>query len=147
MRRLHCLILCIHHWLIVQAIGAYNTTVEVDGEEKTICFLDTPGHEAFSAMRARGAQVTDVAIIIVAADDGVRPQTREAVAHAQVRLGAVAHWVGKPAFSCTHCWVACRLCWMACRCFSTCISQSQVAGCGASHDEMLVGFGNCGESC
>ncbi|KXZ43734.1 hypothetical protein GPECTOR_81g182 [Gonium pectorale] len=68
---------------ITQAIGAYNTEVEVDGELKTICFLDTPGHEAFSAMRARGAQVTDIAIIIVAADDGVRPQTREAVAHAQ----------------------------------------------------------------
>ncbi|GFH06110.1 Tr-type G domain-containing protein, partial [Haematococcus lacustris] len=68
---------------ITQSIGAYNTSVEVDGELKTICFLDTPGHEAFSAMRARGAQVTDLAIIIVAADDGVRPQTREAVAHAQ----------------------------------------------------------------
>ena len=68
---------------ITQAIGAYNTTVEVEGEERTICFLDTPGHEAFSAMRARGAMVTDIAIIIVAADDGVRPQTREAVAHAQ----------------------------------------------------------------
>ena len=68
-----------------QSIGAYNSTVEVDGEMKTICFLDTPGHEAFSAMRARGTQVTDIAIIIVAADDGVRPQTREAVAHAQVR--------------------------------------------------------------
>ncbi|GIL67209.1 hypothetical protein Vafri_20631 [Volvox africanus] len=68
---------------ITQAIGAYNTEVEVDGSLRTICFLDTPGHEAFSAMRARGAQVTDIAIIIVAADDGVRPQTREAVAHAQ----------------------------------------------------------------
>jgi hypothetical protein len=68
---------------ITQSIGAYNTTVEVDGEQRTICFLDTPGHEAFSAMRARGTKVTDVAIIIVAADDGVRPQTREAVSHAQ----------------------------------------------------------------
>lgn len=68
---------------ITQSIGAYNTTVTSDGEEKTICFLDTPGHEAFSAMRARGASVTDIAIIIVAADDGVRPQTREAVMHAQ----------------------------------------------------------------
>lgn len=71
---------------ITQAIGAYNVDVEVDGEKKTICFLDTPGHEAFSAMRARGARVTDIAIIIVAADDGVQPQTREAVSHAQVSL-------------------------------------------------------------
>ncbi|WIA43897.1 hypothetical protein OEZ86_010304 [Tetradesmus obliquus] len=68
---------------ITQAIGAYNVEVEVDGDSKTICFLDTPGHEAFSAMRARGARVTDIAIIIVAADDGVQPQTREAVSHAQ----------------------------------------------------------------
>jgi translation initiation factor IF-2 len=70
---------------ITQAIGAYNVEVGVDGEDRTICFLDTPGHEAFSAMRARGARVTDIAIIIVAADDGVQPQTREAVSHAQVR--------------------------------------------------------------
>jgi len=65
---------------ITQHIGAYNVKMK-DGRK--ITFLDTPGHEAFTAMRARGAQVTDIAIIIIAADDAIMPQTKEAIAHAQ----------------------------------------------------------------
>jgi len=68
---------------ITQHIGAYQVTADVDGTERRITFIDTPGHEAFTAMRARGAQATDIAILVVAANDGVMPQTVEALNHAK----------------------------------------------------------------
>jgi translation initiation factor IF-2 len=68
---------------ITQHIGAYHVDVEHEGKMQQVVFLDTPGHEAFTAMRARGTRVTDIAILVVAADDGVQPQTIEAISHAK----------------------------------------------------------------
>lgn len=71
------------HGGITQHIGAYQTEIEYEGKPRTITFLDTPGHEAFTALRSHGAQVTDIVILVVASDDGVKPQTIEAINHAK----------------------------------------------------------------
>ncbi|CDP05509.1 unnamed protein product [Coffea canephora] len=94
---------------ITQGMGAYKVQVPFDSKPQTCVFLDTPGHEGFRAMRARGARVIDIAVIVVATDNGIRPQTEEAIAHAKAAGVRIVIAIDKVRLHSTVCWLVYHL--------------------------------------